>query len=201
MEGTEPTPPLQRSQVITSARLLGRKYEYETQHAQTVARFAVQLFDSTKKLHKLSGDARILLEVAGLLHDIGYYISITDHHKHTFYLINSSPIIGLSDSGKAIVANVARYHSRSFPKKTHKEFMALSPKERRVVLKLASLLRLAEALDREHGNKTEGFKLIKGKKKLTLRLKGQGDLLLERWALGHGARLFEKTFKKKLVVE
>jgi exopolyphosphatase/guanosine-5'-triphosphate,3'-diphosphate pyrophosphatase len=201
LEGTEPTPPLQRSQVITSARLLGRKYEYETQHAQTVARFAVQLFDSTKKLHKLSGDARILLEVAGLLHDIGYYISITDHHKHTFYLINSSPIIGLSDSGKAIVANVARYHSRSFPKKTHKEFMALSPKERRVVLKLASLLRLAEALDREHGNKTEGFKLIKGKKKLTLRLKGQGDLLLERWALGYGARLFEKTFKKKLVVE
>ena len=194
-------PPLQRSQVITSARLLGRKYEYEAQHAQTVARFAVELFDATKKLHNLSDDARILLEVAGLLHDIGYYISITDHHKHTFYLINSSPIIGLSDSGKAIIANVARYHSRSFPKKTHKEFMDLSPKQRRVVLKLASLLRLAEALDREHANKTEGFKIIRGKKKLTLRLKGQGDLLLERWALSYGARLFEKTFKKKLVIE
>jgi len=193
--------PLHRTQVIISAKLLGRKYDYEAQHALTVARFAVELFDATKKLHKLGYDERTLLEVAALLHDIGYYIGLTDHHKHTFYLINASPIIGLDDLEKAMVANVARYHTRSLPKPTHKEFMGLSPKRRQIVLELAAILRLAEALDREHSNKVEQLKLVSGKKKIILRLRGQGDLLLEKWALGNNSRLFENVFKKKVVIE
>ncbi len=193
--------PLQRTQLITSAKLLGRKYDVDGQHALNVARFAVQLFDATKKLHKLGSKERTLLEVAALLHDIGYYIGTDDHHKHSCYLIKSSPIIGLNDFEKAIVANVTRYHSRSFPKTSHREFMDLSPKRRRVVVRLASLLRLAEALDREHANKVEGFELTGGNKKLTMRLKGQGDLYLERWALSQGSRFFEKTYKKKIVIE
>jgi exopolyphosphatase/guanosine-5'-triphosphate,3'-diphosphate pyrophosphatase len=193
--------PLHRTQVIISAKLLGRKYDYEAQHALTVARFAVELFDATKKIHKLGYDERTLLEVAALLHDIGYYIGLTDHHKHTFYLINASPIIGLDDVEKAMVANVARYHTRSLPKPNHKEFTNLSPKRRQIVLELAAMLRLAEALDREHSNKVEQLKLISGKKKVILRLRGQGDLLLEKWALGNNSRLFENVFKKKVVIE
>ena len=50
--GRDSGPP-DRTQLVTSARLLGRKYDYEAEHAQTVARFAVALFDATKKLHKL----------------------------------------------------------------------------------------------------------------------------------------------------
>jgi exopolyphosphatase/guanosine-5'-triphosphate,3'-diphosphate pyrophosphatase len=193
--------PLHRTQVITSAKLLARKYDYEAQHALTVARFAVELFDATKKIHKLGYNERTLLEVAALLHDIGYYIGLTDHHKHTSYLINASPILGLSDVEKAMVANVARYHSRSFPKPTHKEFTDLSPKRRQIVVKLAAILRLAEALDREHSNRIEQLKLSVDKKKIILRLKGQGDMLLEEWALGYNSRLFEKVFKRKVVIE
>jgi exopolyphosphatase/guanosine-5'-triphosphate,3'-diphosphate pyrophosphatase len=70
-----------------------------------------------------------------------------------------------------------------------------------VVLKLAALLRLAEALDREHANKVEAFQLMIRKKKLILRLKGQGDMLLEKWALNFGARFFEKTYKRAMVIE
>ena len=193
--------PLHRAQLITSAKLLGRKYDYDSQHALIVARFAVGLFDATKKLHKLGYNERTLLEIAALLHDLGYYIDTTDHHKHSYYLIKSSPIIGLNDLEKATVANVARYHSRSFPKTSHGEYMYLSPKRRQVVVKLAALLRLAEALDREHASKVERFRVIEGKKRLTLRLKGQGDLLLERWAVSHGSRLFEGTYKRKIVIE
>jgi len=202
VEGLKSTAgPLRRSQVITFAKLLGRKYDYETQHALTVARFAVELFDSTKKLHKLGYDERTLLEIAALLHDIGYYIGVTDHHKHTYYLINASAIIGLDNMEKAIVANVARYHSRSFPKPDHKEYASLSAKRRQIVVKLAAILRLAEALDREHSNKVQQIKVIKGKKKkLLLRLNGQGDLLLEKWALSNNSRLFEKVYKKEVVI-
>jgi exopolyphosphatase/guanosine-5'-triphosphate,3'-diphosphate pyrophosphatase len=191
---------LHRTQVITYAKMLGRKYDYEMQHALTVANFAVELFDTTKKLHKLGHDERTLLEAAALLHDIGYYIGQTDHHKHTYYLINASSIIGLNDTEKAIVATVARYHSRSLPKPNHKEYTNLSPKRRQVVVKLAAILRLAEALDHEHSSRVQHIKLVKNKKKLILRLKGQGDLLLERWALSHNSPLFEKVYKKKVVI-
>lgn len=193
--------PAHGTQTIVSAKLLGRKYDYEAQHALTVARFAVELFDSTKKLHKLGYRERTLLEVAALLHDIGYYISITDHHKHTSYLINAAQIIGLDDAEKAIVANVARYHRRSLPKPTHTGYMELTRIQRQTVAKLAGILRLAEALDREHANKVERFKLIMRKNRMVMKLKGQGDLLLEKWALDHNSRLFEEAYKREIVIE
>ena len=195
----EPRP--DRTQLITSAKLLGRKYDYEAEHAQTVSRFALALFDATKRLHKLGEDERVLLEVAALLHDIGYYIGTRDHHKNSWYLITASPLVGVSELEKDVIALVARYHTRSTPKPNHKEFTDLSPKRRRTVLMLAALLRLGEALDREHANKVQSLKLIVRPKKVTLRLTGEGDMLLEKWALSYGSKLFEKTFKRKVVVE
>jgi exopolyphosphatase/guanosine-5'-triphosphate,3'-diphosphate pyrophosphatase len=195
------SPPPDRTQLITSARLLGRKYDYEAEHAQTVSRFALALFDATKRLHKFGTDERTLLEVAALLHDIGYYLGTTNHHKNSWYLINASPLVGVDDAQKNVIALIARYHTRSIPKAGHKEFMELPPKRRRLVMMLAAILRLAEALDREHASKVQTFKLTIHAKKVTLFLKGKGDMLLERWALSRGSRLFEKTFKKKLVVK
>jgi hypothetical protein len=61
-------------------------------------------------------------------------------------------------------------------------------------------LRLAEGLDREHANKVKSFKLTIHRKKVSLILRGEGDMLLERWALGYGSKLFEKTFKRKIVI-
>lgn len=193
--------PPDRTQLITSARLLGRKYDYEAEHAQTVTRYALELFDATRNLHKLGPNERTLLEVAALLHDIGYYVGTTDHHKNTWYLINASPLVGVDESEKAVIALVARYHTRAFPKPSHKEYTDLSPKRRRLVMMLAAILRLAEALDREHGNKVHKIRLNIRKKKVYLTLTGEGDLLLERWALNYGAQMFERTFKKELVVQ
>jgi exopolyphosphatase/guanosine-5'-triphosphate,3'-diphosphate pyrophosphatase len=192
--------PLYQTQVISCARLLGRKYEYDAQHSMTVARFALDLFDSTRRLHKLGGKERTMLEVAGLLHDIGYYVGMADHHKQSYYLIKGSPTIGLNDAQREIVATVVRYHSRAIPKPSHKEYAELSPAQRSIVIRLASLLRLAEALDREHAGKVKRFRITVGEKKLTLRLKGRGDLLLERWALTRNSGLFETVYKRKVVI-
>jgi exopolyphosphatase/guanosine-5'-triphosphate,3'-diphosphate pyrophosphatase len=194
-----PEEPVYHNQAISCAILLGRRYDYEVQHSMTVARFAVQLFDSTKKLHKLGQRERTLLEVAALLHDIGYYVGMTDHHKHSYYLIKASPIIGLDDSQREVVATVARYHSRASPKPSHKEYEELPSFERSIVMKLAPLLRLAEALDREHSSKVKQLHVTTGKK-LTLRLSGRGDVSLERWALAKNSELFEKVYKRKVVI-
>jgi exopolyphosphatase/guanosine-5'-triphosphate,3'-diphosphate pyrophosphatase len=191
---------LHREQVMASAMQVGRKYAFDEQHATTVARFAVQLFDETQRLHNLDEESRLLLEVAALLHDIGHFVNATDHHKHTFYLLNATPLIGLSKSQKAIVANVARYHRKSAPSLQHEAYKVLPAKDRVVVAKLAALLRLADALDNEHGGKVAGFTVACDRPRFQIKLHGQGDLLLEKWALAKRTPLFEEVFGAKVAI-
>src|SRR5881296_3932052 len=141
-----------RKQVIESARRMGKKYFFDEKHATTVARLALQIFDQTTSLHELDSEARLVLEVAALLHDIGHYVNVSNHHKHTFYLIQSSPLVGLTQLQMDLVANVARYHRKSAPKMQHKPYEDLPPKHRLTISKLAAILRLADALDHEHAS-------------------------------------------------
>jgi len=190
-----------RDQVIASAMQLGRKYLFDEQHATTVAALAVRIFDEMRTLHNLPLEYKPLLEVAALLHDIGHFVNMNNHHKHSFYLLMATPVIGLSQSQMAIVANVARYHRKSLPKSEHDSYRTLSSKERVIVTKLAAMLRLADAMDTEHGSKVRDISVEYKKPKLTLRLQGEGDLLLEKWALAKKSSLFEEVFSTKLVVE
>jgi exopolyphosphatase/guanosine-5'-triphosphate,3'-diphosphate pyrophosphatase len=192
---------LYRDQVFASALQVGRKYMFDEQHGEIAAKFAVKLFDETKNIHNLSLEYRLLLEVAALLHDIGMFINVNDHHKHTYYLLTSTPVIGLNQSQMAIVANVARYHRKSFPKIAHDAYRTLSSKDRVVVSKLAALVRLADAMDNEHASKVTDFDIEYKKPRLILKLKGEGDMLLEKWALANKAGLFEEVLSTKVVIE
>lgn len=191
---------LRREQVVASAVQVGRKYQFDEPHALTVSRFAGQLFDRTKDLHRLGPEHRLFLEVAALLHDIGQFIGAADHHKHTQYLLMATPMIGLTRDQVAVIANVARYHRKSLPKQAHDAYRALSPKERMVVSKLAALLRMADAMDNEHASKVHTIETDYKKPKFMLTLRGDGDLLLEKWALAKKADMFEEVYGVKLVV-
>ncbi len=193
---------LNRNQVVSSAMLLGRKFSFDEPHAVAVAKFAVKLFDETQFLHHLDRENRLLLEAAALLHDIGQFVDVAGHHKHSYYLLMASPLAGLSKSQKAIVANVARYHRKSFPKTHHENFNEMPSKDRLTVSKLAALLRCADSLDKEHGNKVADFNIEYKKPKLTFKLQGEGDMLLEKWAMSNkAAPMFEDVFSAKVVFD
>jgi exopolyphosphatase / guanosine-5'-triphosphate,3'-diphosphate pyrophosphatase len=191
---------LHRDQVLASALQVGRKYVFDEQHATAVAQFAVQLFDETQRLHNLDDESRLLLEVAALLHDIGHFVSPTEHHKHTFYLLTATPLIGLSKPQRAMVANVARYHRKSSPSLQHEPFKVLPAKDRVVVSKLAALLRIADALDTEHAGKVTSIAIEYDRPRFVLKLHGQGDLLLEKWALAKRIPLFEEVLGVKVAI-
>jgi exopolyphosphatase/guanosine-5'-triphosphate,3'-diphosphate pyrophosphatase len=190
-----------REQVFSSALQIGRKYSFDEQHGMVAAKLAVKLFDETKALHNLALEYRLLLEVAALLHDIGSFINMNDHHKHTQYLLLATPVIGLNQEQMSIVANVARYHRKGYPKVAHDAYRVLSSKDRVTVSKLAALLRLADAMDNEHASKVTDFEVEFKKPKLTIKLKGEGDMLLEKWALANKAALFEEVFSVKCAIE
>jgi len=192
---------LYRDQVIDSARRLGKKYFFDEKHGHTVARLAVQIFDQMQTLHELDAEARFILEIAALLHDIGHYVNVANHHKHSAYIIQSSPLIGLTQLQMDMVANVARYHRKSAPKMQHKPYVDLAPKQRLTVAKLAAILRLADALDHEHASTVETVEVDYKRPRVIFRLKGKGDMLLEKWAVAAKRDLFESVFDANVVVE
>ena len=184
-----------REQELLNALLsIGRRFMFDESHARQVASHAVALFDQLKEVHGLQASDRRLLQAAAWLHDIGAYISYKRHHKHSMYLIAQSELPGFSPAEVEVVANVARYHRKGDPTTGHEEFARLKSSDQRRVTALAALLRLADALDREHAQRVGTLDAQVQGGKVVLRLDGKGDLLLEKWALKRKAPLFEKAF-------
>jgi len=193
-----------RETVLASARALARKYHSDLGHVEKVRELSLRLFDQTAELHRLGAEERVLLEAAALLHDVGTFVATSAHHKHGYYLIRNSDVVGLSDEERELVALIARYHRRSAPKPTHEAFQLLARADRLRTLQLAGLLRLADALDREHQGKVADVSVELGARSVELRLharRGTRDgLALERWAVGRKAELFQEAFKRRVRV-
>jgi len=189
-----------REQVWTSALRLGEKYHFDAEHAKVVAQHAASLFDQSHDLHNLNEESKLLLEVAALLHDVGHFISTVDHNEHGYYILKASPLVGLSEAQQNIVANIIQYHSKSTPSFQDDGFRTLPPKDRIVVTELSALMRLADGLDVSHTGRVRAIQLEQQKNTWKLKLQGNGDLMLERWALEKRQRLFQDVFGVKFII-
>ncbi|MDK9699670.1 MAG: Ppx/GppA family phosphatase [bacterium] len=187
-------------QSVMQAYQTGRKYDFDERHAKTVAAFALQLFDATQTLHKLPAEYRALLELSAILHDIGQYVHASSHHKHSQYIVLATPLVGIAEHEREIIGNIVRYHRKSFPSTTHENFRSLPLNERIAVTQLAALLRIADALDREHESKVKELQFEVKRQNLIILISGSGDLLLEKWAVVKKAEMFEQCFSTKVTV-
>ncbi len=181
-------------EILNSAAALGRKFLFDEKHARHVASLAASLFDQLKPLHGLSGADRKILLVAAILCNIGQVVSHQGHHKHSLYLISNSELPSFSQNEMLLVANVARYHRKAHPQPHHLAFAALSPEEQERVTKLASILRIADSLDREHTQRVTSVNVMIADNDVSLWLDGTAGLLLEGWTLKQKANLFSKLF-------
>jgi len=182
-------------EVIQSAQAVGQKYLTDMTHAQHIRMLAARLFDELAAEHRLSDRHRLLLEVAALLHEIGAFVSSRAHHKHSYYLIANSEILGLTQDELIMVANVARYHRRSRPKPTHTDYMTMSREARMVVNKLAALLRVADALDVSRTQSIRDFRCrIDNNIGFVISVPAGLDLILERRSLADKADMFQEIY-------
>ncbi|HET7294716.1 MAG TPA: HD domain-containing protein [Vicinamibacteria bacterium] len=188
-----------QKQVVASAQAVGEKYRYDAPHARHVAFLATRVFDELRGEHGLGARERLLLEVAALLHDVGIYVSLRGHHKHTWYLLSAAEIFGLTRDDMAVVANVARYHRRATPQKSHLPYMALDAETRVVVNKLAAILRLANALDADHLQKVADVRVVPEEEGFALEVTGAGDMTMERLVALARSEFLTEVFGRKLL--
>ncbi|HYK88131.1 MAG TPA: Ppx/GppA phosphatase family protein [Acidobacteriota bacterium] len=187
-------------QILSAARSLGRKYQYDERHAERVRELACLLFDELKTEQRMNDTHRLYLEVAALLHDIGLFVSSRGHHKHSYYLISSSELFGLRQRELEIIANVARYHRRGLPQRSHTAFISLERDERMLVSKLGAILRVANALDKEHLQKVTDLKVTREGDQVVLIAQNVSDLTMERAALASRSEFFTEIFGKKVIL-
>ena len=185
---------------------IASKYKVNLEYSERIASLAVSLFDQTKgKLHNWGNQERDLLWAAAILHNCGHYISHSSHHKHSYYLVRNSGLLGYNETEIEIIANLARYHRKSQPKKKHENFQNLGTKEQRLMVEeLSSLLRLATSLDRRqigaisriecdyrHNDKELHLKLFPANR--------DDDCDIELWSLSYSKVIVENQFKIKLI--
>jgi exopolyphosphatase/guanosine-5'-triphosphate,3'-diphosphate pyrophosphatase len=133
---------------------LAEQMDEDPPHSAHVARLALDLFDATVDVHRLGDDSREVLEAGALLANVGLFVSHSAHHKHSYYVIRNSELLtGFTDREIELIAQVARYHRKSAPKKKHAEFAALGKDDQRRVRVLAGILRVAVGLDRNHAGR------------------------------------------------
>ncbi|NMC73088.1 MAG: Ppx/GppA family phosphatase [Geobacteraceae bacterium] len=170
----------------------------DEEHARHVARLSLEMFDVLAEPFSLGHRERRLLETAALLHDAGYFISYTSHHKHSYHLIRHADLLGFTPRERELIANIARYHRKSLPGKKHENYARLGEEDRILVSRLGGILRLADGLDRRRSSLVEKVEATLGRSVFRLSLQGTEDLSVEVFSGRQKGDLFENAFKRKL---
>lgn len=191
LRGEDPLESFQE-QILGSAAGVAEKYRWDKLHSQQVAKLADTIFLGVQDFFDLGPRDRLYLQTAAILHDIGMFISEYAHHKHSAYLTRWSEIVGLNDDDRELIALIVRYHRKAPPMPHHTDFMALPTQERVRITKLASLLRVADALDRRHAQDINSLRVALNDSQMLLEADCMADLSVEQAALADKGRLFEQ---------
>jgi len=136
-----------------------------------------------------------------MLHDVGMTISYDDHHKHSRYLIESAELPGFDPRERALIAQMTRYHRKGMPKLGAIASLT-EPEDDALLDRCATLLRLAEHLERGRDQSVSEVALRPEGDGVAVHLEAAGDLTLPRWSVERYGddEAFERVFGRRLLI-
>src|SRR5271165_606375 len=177
-------------------------YRVDLNHALHVRDAALLLFSSLKSVHQLPPEYREWLSAAAMLYEVGDYVNRNGHHRHSYYIIANSEILGYTPQQRRIIGSIARYLGKSRPTPGDGPMGALSPEEQENVEKASVLLRIARALNmgrsQSVGRVTVSARSGRVAMKLTPR--GKASVDLEVWSIEKDRAYFREVFGRELSV-
>ena len=182
-------------------REFARQCRSNVRHCDHVAQLAMRLFDQMREPFELPSAGRDILEASALLHDVGYLINHAQHHKHAYHLIVHGDLRGFSPGEVELIANVARYHRRALPKKSHENFGRLDKADRHLVRQLAGILRVADGLDRTHAAAINEIRVVFDDDTVRVVVKAEQNPSIELDDARRKGKLFEDAFGVTLGLE
>ncbi len=184
--------------MLSAIQAIAEKYDYNAGHTQAVREVSMKVFDLLQPYHLLGERERLYLESAAYLHDTGRFIDSRQHHRHSYYLIANTQLPGFSNDERLIVATLALYHRKSKPHIDHPEFSMLPARQRIVVMRLAAILRVADAVDYSQEKLLTDCTVSLKKQILEIRIGSYANLTIERSYLRKRSDLFEEVYGLKV---
>ena len=173
----------------------------EREHVERATDLALQMFEQTREVHGLGDEAEELLEAAGLLANVGLFVSHERHHLHSYYIIRNTDVLaGFTDHEIELIALIARYHRKSAPKPSHEPFSRLSEDDQRLVRTLAGILRIAFALDRTRVTAVRSLSTRIDEEVVHITLHTAGDVSLERYTANARKSLLEVALEMPVAI-
>jgi exopolyphosphatase/guanosine-5'-triphosphate,3'-diphosphate pyrophosphatase len=206
--GIAPAPPVRRPQdAVAAAQALLEALPVDRKHAEQVARLSLHLFDQLSEQSPessgawASAEARLLLEIGALLHDCGTSIAYPRHHRHGYDLVHQSELPTLSRREREIVALLAYYHRRRGPRGGDAVLKPLSVGDQRLVAHLAGILRVADGLDRLHGQEVAGLHVDRKPDRVVVEVVALEEPTDAVAAARKKSRVFERAFRTRVDIQ
>ncbi len=189
--------------ILSSAWNLSKRYMSSMKRDQTLERIALTLYDALQELHGLSKRERLLLQIAGILHDCGKFTSLVNVGECSYNIVMNTEIIGLSHRERELVANIVKYIYLPFA--PFNEFGTASSMDMDTYLilsKLTAILRLSKALDRSHRQKFVDMdvKVKSSEHKMQILVRTTEDINFEKGLLGYSGDLFEEVYSVRPII-
>jgi CHAD domain-containing protein len=146
------------------------RHENENVHTAHVTALALRLFDETRARLGLSAADRPLLEAAARLHDVGYASDPRRHPDVSAEIVLREGLAGFRETQQDYIAAVIPFHSgKRKPTDSHPLLETVHDPKR--VLRLAAILRVADALDHSHLQDATIAAVRSGKKTIQVRVR------------------------------
>lgn len=173
-----------------------RHYRVDLDHAERVRDSAMKLFADLRRVHRLPPEYREWIATAAMLCEVGDYINRTGRHRHTYYIISHSEILGYTLQQRRVIAAVARYLGKSRPSAEDTPIKLLPTSDQKQIAKASLLLRLASGLNlgRSGALKTVRVRTKQGSVELVLVTKHPMSVDLELWAVEKERVYFREVF-------
>ncbi len=171
------------------------------QQGRRVASFAQFLFARLQSLHQLPLHYGRLLEAAAYFRETGHYINDSAHHKHAYYIVSHVDFSGFTNREREFIAALCRYHRKAMPSPAHPEFQSLPAEERRPLLLLIPILRLAGNLAR--GPEEENIEIVSCEiqpARILIRLRARCEPDLAEWAASRVSDVFDEVYGRAVDV-
>ena len=186
---------------ITPILTFSAAHHSERSHDEQVMKNALQIFDQLTPLHGLSEDERFILQAASLLHDIGWSQGGSAHHKSGRRIIWRDRSLPFSKKERILISLLVRYHRKTLPSLKHRRFADLKEKDQKTVRVLASILRIADGLDRSHQSLVDNISVTISPQKVLIYCTSRKDGYAEYDFGMQRADLFSEVFNREVVIE
>src|SRR5438046_736513 len=183
-----------------SLRAAVEHYHIDMDHALQVRESAMHLFSVLRSVHRLSMEYAEWLSAAAMLYEVGDYVNRNGRHRHTYYIIANSEILGYTPEQRRVIAAIARYLGKSRPSPGDGPMKVLPPTDRDHVRRASLLLRLARALNlgRSGAVKDVRLRVRDIETQLVLIPKRTAGVDLELWAIEKEKDYFRELFARTL---